>query len=106
MDTIFGTVLQYLAQWLIATSEWFDTWDTTILVASIIVIAVIMGITRQLAHSPILWQQILWGCAAAALGLVIAAIIWTLVARYLPVADLGTLVRNMLQHQPLTTAQK
>ena len=36
--------------------------------------------------------------------LVEAAVIWTLVARYLPVADLGTLIQNMLQRKPLLVA--
>ena len=35
------------------------------------------------------------------LGLIEVAIIWTIIARYLPVADMGTLIQNMLQRKPL-----
>ena len=39
------------------------------------------------------------------LGLIEVAIIWTIIARYLPVADMGTLIQNMLQHKPLLVTE-
>ena len=39
------------------------------------------------------------------LGLIEVAVIWTIIARYLPVADMGTLIQNMLQHKPLLVTE-
>lgn len=79
-------------------------WDTATLIPALIVLGVLAGVTGRAAASPRLRQQLLWGAATAFLGLVEAAVIWTLVARYLPVADLGTLIQNMLQRKPLLVA--
>ena len=38
-------------------------------------------------------------------GLIEVAIIWTIIARYLPVADMGTLIQNMLQRKPLLVTE-
>lgn len=93
--------LRSIAEWLVSVSGWFGGWETVTLVPALIVLGVLAGVTGRAAASPRLWQQILWGTATAFLGLVEAAVIWTLVARYLPVADLGTLIQNMIQSRPL-----
>jgi len=46
-------------------------------------------------------MQLAWGMVTVILGLIEVAIIWTIIARYLPVADMGTLIQNALQHKPL-----
>lgn len=93
--------LKRIAEWLVSVSEWFEGWDTATLIPALIVLGVLAGVTGRAAVAPRLRQQILWGSATAFLGLVEAAVIWTLVARYLPVADLGTFIQNMIQHKPL-----
>ena len=65
-------ILETLAEWLVSVSQWFNGWDITLLVPALII-----------------------------LSLIEVAIIWTIIARYLPVADMGTLIQNMLQHKPL-----
>ena len=73
-------ILETLAEWLVSVSQWFNDWDITIL-------------------------QLVWGTATIILGLIEVAIIWTIIARYLPVADMGTLIQNMLQHKPLLVTE-
>lgn len=97
-------ILETLVEWLVSVSQWFNGWDTATLIPALIVLGVLAGVTGRAAASPRLRQQLLWGAATAFLGLVEAAAIWTLVARYLPVADLGTLIQNMLQRKPLLVA--
>ena len=48
-----------------------------------------------------LWQQILWGSVTVLLSLMEIAIMWIIVARYMPIQDFGTLVERMLLKQPL-----
>ena len=50
-------------------------------------------------------MQLVWGTVTVILGLIEVAIIWTIIARYLPVADMGTLIQNMLQHKPLLVTE-
>ena len=50
-------------------------------------------------------MQLVWGTATIILGLIEVAIIWTIIARYLPVADMGTLIQNMLQRKPLLVTE-
>lgn len=71
--------LKAIAEWLVSVSRWFDGWDITLLVPALIILTVIAGVT----------------------GRIEVAIIWTIIARYLPVADMGTLIQNMLQRKPL-----
>lgn len=97
-------ILETLVEWLVSVSQWFNDWDITILVPALIILTVIAGVTGRAATGPRLWMQLVWGAVTAFLGLVEAAVIWTLVARYLPVADLGTLIQNMLQRKPLLVA--
>ena len=49
-------------------------------------------------------MQLAWGTVTVILGLIEVAIIWTIIARYLPVADMGALIQNMLQRKPLLVA--
>ncbi|MFQ6206299.1 hypothetical protein AB4918_04585 [Bifidobacterium dentium] len=51
---------------------------------------------------PRLWMQLVWGTVTVVVGLIEVAIIWTIVTRYLPVCDMGILIRNMLRHEPPT----
>lgn len=94
-------ILETLAEWLVSVSQWFNDWDITILVPALIILTVIGGVTGRAATGPRLWMQLVWGTVTVILGLIEVAVIWTIIARYLPVADLGTLIRNMLQHKPL-----
>lgn len=94
--------LKAIAEWLVSVSRWFDGWDITLL-----------GCRRSSPHGdrrrdrparavgPRLWMQLVWGTVTVILGLIEVAIIWTIIARYLPVADMGTLIQNMLQRKPL-----
>ena len=100
MATITGA-LKALAQWLVSVSQWFDGWDIKLLVPALIILTVIGGVTGRAATGPRLWMQLVWGTVTVILGLIEVAVIWTIIARYLPVADMGTLIRNMLQHKPL-----
>lgn len=99
-DTIPG-FLKALAEWLVSVSQWFNGWDITLLVPALIILTVIAGVTGRAATGPRLWMQLVWGTATIFLGLIEVAIIWIIVARYLPVADMGTLIQNMLQRKPL-----
>ena len=54
------------------------------------------------AMVPRLWMQLVWGTVTVVVGLIEVAIIWTIVTRYLPVCDMGILIRNMLRHEPPT----
>lgn len=60
---------------------------------------------RPRATGPRLWMQLVWGTVTVILGLIEVAIIWTIIARYLPVADMGTLIQNMLQRKPLLVTE-
>lgn len=100
MATITGA-LRALAQWLVSVSRWFDGWDIKLLVPALIILTVIAGVTGRAATGPRLWMQLVWGTVTVILGLIEVAIIWTIIARYLPVADMGTLIQNMLQRKPL-----
>lgn len=93
--------LKAIAEWLVSVSRWFDGWDITILVPALIILTVIAGVTGRAATGPRLWMQLVWGTVTAILGLIEVVIIWTIIARYLPVADMGTLIQNMLQRKPL-----
>ena len=93
--------LKTLTEWLVSVSRWFDGWDITILVPALIILTVIAGVTGRAAVGPRLWMQLVWGTVTVILGLIEVAIIWTIIARYLPVADMGTLIQNMLQRKPL-----
>lgn len=100
MATITGA-LKALAQWLVSVSQWFDGWDIKLLVPVLIILTVIGGVTGRAATGPRLWMQLVWGTVTVILGLIEVAVIWTIIARYLPVADMGTLIQNMLRHKPL-----
>lgn len=93
--------LKAIAEWLVSISRWFDGWDITILVPALIILTMIAGVTGRAATGPRLWMQLVWGTVTVILGLIEVAIIWTIIARYLPVADMGTLIQNMLQRKPL-----
>lgn len=98
-------ILETLVEWLISVSQWFNDWDITILVPALIILTVIAGVTGRAATGPRLWMQLVWGTVTVILGLIEVAIIWTIIARYLPVADMGTLIQNMLQHKPLLVTE-
>lgn len=98
-------ILETLAEWLVSVSQWFNDWDITILVPALIILTVIAGVTGRAATGPRLWMQLVWGTATIILGLIEVAIIWTIIARYLPVAAMGTLIQNMLQHKPLLVTE-
>ena len=66
---------------------------------------VIAGVTGRAAVGPRLWMQLVWGTVTVIFGLIEVAIIWTIIARYLPVADMGTLIQNMLQRKPLLVTE-
>lgn len=97
-------ILEALAEWLVSVSQWFNDWDITILVPALIILTVIAGVTGRAATGPRLWMQLVWGTATIILGLIEVAIIWTIIARYLPVAGMGALIQNMLQRKPLLVA--
>ena len=99
-DTIPG-FLKTLTEWVVSVSQWFDGWDITLLVPALIILTVIAGVTGRAAVGPRLWMQLVWGTVTVIFGLIEVAIIWTIIARYLPVADMGTLTQNMLQRKPL-----
>ena len=80
--------LKTLTEWLVSVSRWFDGWDITILVPALIILTVIAGVTGRAATGPRLWMQLVWGTVTVILGLIEVAIIWTIIARYLPVADM------------------
>ena len=86
--------LKTLTEWLVSVSRWFDGWDITILVPALIILTVLAGVTGRV-----------WGTVTVILGLIEVAIIWTIIARYLPVADMGTLIQNMLQRKPLLVTE-
>lgn len=94
-------ILETLVEWLVSVSQWFNGWDITLLVPALIILTVIAGVTGRVATGPRLWMQLAWGTVTVILGLVEVAIIWTIIARYLPVADMGTLIQNALQRKPL-----
>lgn len=94
-DTIPG-FLKTLTEWVVSVSQWFDGWDITLLVPALIILTVIAGVTGRAAVGPRLWMQLVWGTVTVIFGLIEVAIIWTIIARYLPVADMGTLIQNML----------
>lgn len=102
MAGILGT----LAEWLVSVSQWFNDWDITILVPALIILTVIAGVTGRAATGPRLWMQLVWGTVTVILGMIEVAIIWTIIARYLPVADMGTLIQNMLQLKPCSSQNK
>ena len=77
--------LKTLTEWLVSVSRWFDGWDITILVPALIILTVIAGVTGRAATGPRLWMQLVWGTVTVILGLIEVAIIWTIIARYLPV---------------------
>lgn len=83
-------------------SQWFHDWDITLLASALIVLIVIAGVTGRAAMVPRLWMQLVWGTVTVVVGLIEVAIIWTIVTRYLPVCDMGILIRNMLRHEPPT----
>mgnify|MGYP007079152691 CR=1 FL=1 len=62
-------------------------------------------VTGRAAVGPRLWMQLVWGTVTVIFGLIEVAIIWTIIARYLPVADMGTLIQNMLQRKPLLVTE-
>lgn len=97
-------ILETLVEWLVSVSQWFNDWDITILVPALIILTVIAGVTGRAATGPRLWMQLVWGTVTVILGLIEVAIIWTIIARYLPVADMGALIQNMLQRKPLLVA--
>ena len=97
-------ILETLVEWLVSVSQWFNDWDITILVPALIILTVIAGVTGRAATGPRLWMQLACGMVTVILGLIEVAIIWTIIARYLPVADMGTLIQNMLQRKPLLVA--
>ena len=103
--TMFAKTLQSIARWLVSVSQWFNGWDITLLVPALIILTVIAGVTGRAATGPRLWMQLAWGTATVILGLIEVAIIWTIIARYLPVADMGTLIQNALQHKPLLVTE-
>ena len=74
-------------------------------VPALIILTVIAGVTGRAATGPRLWMQLVWGTVTVILGLIEVAIIWTIIARYLPVADMGTLIQNMLQRKPLLVTE-
>lgn len=94
-------ILQSAARWLVSVSQWFDGWDTTLLVPALVILGVIAGVTGRAAMGSRLWQQILWGAATVLLSLTEIAIMWTLAARCLPILDLGATVEHMMTGQPL-----
>lgn len=94
-------ILETLVEWLVSVSQWFNGWDITLLVPALIILTVIAGVTGRAATGPRPWMQLAWGMVTVILGLIEVAIIWTIIARYLPVADMGTLIQNALQHKPL-----
>lgn len=94
-------ILETLVEWLVSVSQWFNGWDITLLVPALIILTVIAGVIGRAATGPRLWMQLAWGMVTVILGLIEVAIIWTIIARYLPVADMGTLIQNALQHKPL-----
>ena len=97
--------LKTLTEWLVSVIRWFEGWDITILVQALINITLIAGFTVRAATGPRLWMQLVWGPVTVILGLIEVAIIWTIIARYLPVADMGTLIQNMLQRKPLLVTE-
>ncbi|MDH7900010.1 hypothetical protein OB936_07320 [Bifidobacterium catenulatum subsp. kashiwanohense] len=97
--------LKTLTEWVVSVSRWFDGWDVTLLVPALIILTVIAGVTGRAAVGPRLWMQLVWGTVTVIFGLIEVAIIWTIIARYLPVADMGTLIQNMLQRKPLLVTE-
>ena len=97
-------ILETLAEWLVSVSQWFNGWDITLLVPALIILTVIAGVTGRVATGPRLWMQLAWGTVTVLLGLIGVAIIWTIIAPSLPVADMGALIQNMLQRKPLLVA--
>ena len=98
-------ILETLVEWLVSVSQWFNDWDIASLVAAHILLTGSSGGTGRAATGPRLWMQLVWGTVTVILGLIEVAIIWTIIARYLPVADMGTLIQNMLQHKPLLVTE-
>ncbi len=76
----------------------------TLLVPALIILTVIAGVTGRAATGPDYGCNSLRGTVTVILGLIEVAIIWTIIARYLPVADMGTLIQNMLQRKPVLVA--
>lgn len=98
MATITTAILEALARWLVTATQWFDGWDITLLVPALVILMVVAGVTGRAATGPRLWMQLVWGTVTVIIGLIEVAIIWTIIARYLPVADMGTLIQNVLQN--------
>ena len=82
-DTIPG-FLKTLTEWVVSVSQWFEGWDITLLVPALIILTVIAGVTGRAAVGPRLWMQLVWGTVTVIFGLIEVAIIWTIIARYLP----------------------
>ena len=99
--TMFAKTLHSIARWLVSVSQWFNGWDITLLVPALIILGVIAGVTGRAVMGGRLWQQILWGSVTVLLSLMEIAIMWIIVARYMPIQDFGTLIERMLLKQPL-----
>ena len=81
-------------------SQWFDGWDTTLLIAAILILGVLAGVTIRAANGPGLIRHILYIGMTVLLILLTLAIIWTLAARYLPISGFGELIQRAGLHQP------
>lgn len=45
--TLFAKTLQSVVRWLVSVSQWFNGWDITLLVPTLIILGVIAGVTGR-----------------------------------------------------------
>ena len=100
-DNTITRILHAAARWLVDVSQWFDGWDTTLLIAAILILGVLAGVAVRAANGPGLIRHVLYIGMTVSLTLLELAIIWTLAARYLPIGTLGELIQRASFRQPL-----
>ena len=100
-DNTITSILHAAARWLVDVSEWFDGWDTTLLVAAILILGMLAGVAARAANGPGLLRHVLYIGLTVLLALLELAVVWTLAARCLPIDTIGELIQRAASRQPV-----
>ncbi|WP_033891831.1 hypothetical protein [Bifidobacterium saguini] len=101
MEQTARTITEQLVRWAIHLTGILDSWDTTLLIALAIILAVTAGVTGRAIAGEGLARQILWITVTVILTLLTLTVAWTIASRYLPIPEITGLLQRMAEHKPL-----
>ncbi|PST48944.1 hypothetical protein COO72_05390 [Bifidobacterium callitrichos] len=106
MDTTTTSLqlIQRTSQWLVDLTNAFAAWPTPFLIAALLLLITVSGVTGRAVIGASLPKQLLWGTVTVAVSLMALAVIWALVVRFVPVDMLETILNTLHLLKPMPNA--